>query len=497
MTSADIALIKACREADFETMKQAVENGADVNVESPEDDNYTPIMLLLESYLGEENSDSPGKVDHILAIMQYLLNHGADINHVAIQKTVFRDNKGNLTGEISEEGWSAVFDCGLYTPLEITRFAFAHGADPNVTSPDKETVLDKIDLDLWAMYDFGNSRHSSPPPCEMAIRRKILLEHGALNFRTLQKLENLKNLSEEERSLLLGCWHWDVSLLQKAWDMRPDFSGLLSDSIFSEMITNGFTFEWRNHHGNLGQLEERLIQAIAFLLDHGVSVNSGNGEALFCAVQEGLLKTVEFLLQAGAIPQSCNCSYTLMPGKPPHYFTLLEKVRSWRWRWNKATENDLFQKISEATGRWAKHPQITELAYHPSKGEKSNLTARQIADQLVRALKTGRDQNIGDVVRSDACFMMAGDEMYYNKMDFEICFRRHFRHPERSEESILQVTADGSGNSGELCISRENGRKEHFSFVCEKGMIVKAKLGISGIAGASEASFDGLDARNA
>lgn len=115
MTSADIALIKACREADFETMKQAVENGADVNVESPEDDNYTPIMLLLESYLGEENPDSPGKVDHILAIMQYLLNHGADINHVAIQKTVFRDNKGNLTGEISEEGWSAVFDCGLYT----------------------------------------------------------------------------------------------------------------------------------------------------------------------------------------------------------------------------------------------------------------------------------------------------------------------------------------------------------------------------------------------
>lgn len=97
MTSADIALIKACREADFETMKQAVENGADVNVESPEDDNYTPIMLLLESYLGEENPDSPGKVDHILAIMQYLLNHGADINHVAIQKTVFRDNKGNLT----------------------------------------------------------------------------------------------------------------------------------------------------------------------------------------------------------------------------------------------------------------------------------------------------------------------------------------------------------------------------------------------------------------
>ena len=106
------------------------------------------------------------------------------------------------------------------------------------------------------------------------------------------------------------------------------------------------------------------------LLDHGVSVNSGNGEALFCAVQEGLLKTVEFLLQAGAIPQSCNCSYTLMPGKPPHYFTLLEKVRSWRWRWNEAMENDLFQMISEATGRWAKHPQITELAYQPSKGEK-------------------------------------------------------------------------------------------------------------------------------
>lgn len=354
LTPVDAALIEACREVDFEAVKRAVENGADVNFVSAENDNFTPIMILFENSPDKTGKDFRKEIDKILQIAQYLLDHGADINHVAKKKIALHDSNGKLTGKFEEECWSAVSHCAMFAPLEIMRFVFTHGADPNLIDSDRETALDQVDFDLLT-YDSTEECSEESRPCEMAVRRNILLEHGALKFSMLQKLEKLKSLSEAERCFLLGCWHWDISLLQKAWHQGVDFAAQSRWRVFDETIADGFVFEWKNYHGNFELLEDQLIKVIAFLLAHGVPVNAENGAALYHAVREGLLKTVKFLLQAGAVPQSCNCGRIQLAGEPIDYYTLLEKVRCWRWRWNETTERLLTTMISNATEKWNEH----------------------------------------------------------------------------------------------------------------------------------------------
>ena len=355
LSPADAALIKACHDADFERVRQAVENGADVNLESAENDNFTPIMMLFENDLDETRKDFRREIDKILKIAQYLLDHGADINHVAKKKIALYDGKKKPAGEFEEERWSAVFYCTLFAPLEIMRFVFAHGADPNLIDSNRETALDQVEFDLLTC-DSNEADRGEARPCEMAIRRNVLLEHGALRSSTLQTLERMETLSVAERCFLLGCWHWDISLLQKAWDQGFDFSVQSRWRVFDETIALGFVFEWKNYHGNLELLEDQLIEVIAFLLAHGVSVNAENGAALYHAVREGLLKTVKFLLQAGAVPQSCNCGWIQLADEPRHHYTLLEKVRCWRLLWNETTGRLLTAMISDATEKWNEHP---------------------------------------------------------------------------------------------------------------------------------------------
>lgn len=131
----DEALFRAVELMDFESVEEALENGADINATNDYDDcplicaerkGHTKIVQLLLDHGANTNGILQRAVEHKhIEIIQLLLSYGAEINA--------SDGYGH----------TALHTAATYGLLEITQFLIANGADVNAKNRRGETPLYK------------------------------------------------------------------------------------------------------------------------------------------------------------------------------------------------------------------------------------------------------------------------------------------------------------------------------------------------------------------
>lgn len=121
----DIELINACDSLDFNAVKRAIENGANVNLIVKDSDveafiwgDYTTPVMLTVDQITWDVEHQEGNSPKAYRILKFLLEHGADPN-IAVQDT---------TNYYITPLYHAVWLCHDY---EISKLLLEYGADPN------------------------------------------------------------------------------------------------------------------------------------------------------------------------------------------------------------------------------------------------------------------------------------------------------------------------------------------------------------------------------
>ena len=323
LNPADQQLFLACYNLDVDKAAEAILNGANVNatIEECGTSGITPLLYTIDN-ISVFTAD--GTVDFAVErkcfkICQLLLDNGADINAVAVEKS----NDGKYFCN-----WSALM-YAHYCSIEVTRFLLENGARTDIKLEyGAETILDHIAEDLHGHTD-------EPDLQKEAFAHYLqLLEFGAKCNYLLEEIAALPTLSPAEQLIRNGCWHLNCEQIQQAFDFGWQSERDENFSPMRAVINDALQFEYQYYVGNLSELEKRMIECVKVLLSNGIDINSNEGDALYWAVYNGLVNVTEFLLQTGASSALCICgSCTFCDGEKIEY-TLLNKLQHWQGRYS-------------------------------------------------------------------------------------------------------------------------------------------------------------------
>ena len=335
LNSADQQLFLACGNLDADKAAEAIRNGANVNATIKEygTSGITPLMYAIDntSVFTDDLTFDSAVERKCIKICQLLLDNGADINAVAVEKY----NNSNYFCN-----WSAL-KYAHYCSAGVTRFLLANGARTDIKLEyGTETILDHVEGDLQC--------HTNDPYSQKEYFAEYLqlLEFGAKSRCLLEEIASLSTLSPAGQLIRNGCWHLNCEQIQQAFDL-----GLQSDQDenFSPMravINDAFQFEYQNYINNLPELEKRMIEGVKVLLSNGIDINSNEGDALYWAVYNGLISTTEFLIKNGAAA-SCICGSLIFADGEKTEYTLLNKLQHWQGRYSDETFKRLAELLTE------------------------------------------------------------------------------------------------------------------------------------------------------
>ena len=331
LNPADQQLFLACGNLDVDKAAEAIRNGANVNatIEEYSISGVTPLMYVIDNtYVTDDLSFDCAVERKCVKICQLLLDNGADINAVAVEK----GNDGEYFCN-----WSALM-YAHYCSAGVTRFLLENGARTDIKLEcGAETILDHIAGDLQCHTD-------EPDLQKEAFEHYLqLLEFGAKSCYLLEEIAALPTLSPAGQLIRNGCWHPDCEQIQQAFDLgwQPG-----QDKKFSPMqavINDAFQFEYQNYIGNLPELEKRMIEGVKVLLSNGIDINSNEGDALYWAVYNGLINITEFLVKNGASAALCICGSLIFADGEKTEYTLLNKLQHWQGRYSDET----FKRLTE------------------------------------------------------------------------------------------------------------------------------------------------------
>ena len=336
LNPADQQLFLACCNLDVDKAAEAILNGANVNA-AIEEYGTSGITLLLHAIDNTAVFTDDWTFDFAVEkkcfkICRLLLDNGADINAVAVEK----DNDGKYFCN-----WSALMYAN-YCSAGVTRFLLENGARTDIKLEcGAETILDHIAGDLQC---YTNDPYSQKGYFADYLQ---LLEFGAKCNYLLEEIAALPTLPPTGQLIRNGCWHLNGEQIQQAFDFGWQSE---RDEKFSPMravINDALQFEYQNYVGNLPELEKRMIECVKVLLSNGIDINSNEGDALYWAVYNGLVNVTEFLLQTGASSALCICgSCTFCNGEKIEY-TLLNKLQHWQGRYSDETFTRLAELLTE------------------------------------------------------------------------------------------------------------------------------------------------------
>ena len=332
LNPADQQLFLACYNLDVDKAAEAIRNGANVNatIEECGTSGITPLLYAIDhtSVFTDDWTFDFAVEKKCFKICRLLLDNGADINAVAVEK----DNNGEYFCN-----WSALMYAN-YCSAGVTRFLLENGARTDIKLEyGAETILDHITEDLHC--------HTDEPDLQKEAfdHYLLLLEFGAKSCCLLDEISTLPTLPPTGQLIRNGCWHLNCEQIQQAFDLNWKPEEDENFRIMRAVINDALQFEYQNYVGNLPELEKRMIECVKVLLSNGIDINSNEGDALYWAVYNGLVNVTEFLLQTGASSALCICgSCTFCDGEKIEY-TLLNKLQHWQGRYSDET----FTRLAE------------------------------------------------------------------------------------------------------------------------------------------------------
>ena len=332
LNPADQQLFPACYNLDVDKAAEAIRNGVNVNAAIEEDgiSSITPLLYAIDhtSVFTDDWTFDFAVEKKCFKICRLLLDNGADINAVAVEK----DNDGKYFCN-----WSALM-YAHYCSAGVTRFLLENGAKTDIKLEyGAETILDHITEDLHC--------HTDEPDLQKDAFAHYwqLLEFGAKSCCLLEEISTLPTLSPAGQLIRNGCWHLNGEQIQQAFNLGWQPEEDENFRIMRAVINDALQFEYQNYVGNLPELEKRMIECVKVLLSNGIDINSNEGDALYWTVYNGLVNVTEFLLQTGASSALCICgSCTFCDGEKIEY-TLLNKLQHWQGRYSDET----FTRLTE------------------------------------------------------------------------------------------------------------------------------------------------------
>ena len=336
LNPADQQLFLACYNLDVDKAAEAIRNGANVNatIEEYGTSGITPLLHAIDntSVFTDDWSFDSAVERKFFKICQLLLDNGADINAVAVEK--YNDSKYFCN-------WSALM-YAHYCSARVTRFLLENGARTDIKLEcGTETILDHIAEDLQG--------HTNDPDLQKEAFEHYLqlLEFGAKSCYLLEEIAALPTLSPTGQLIRNGCWHLNCEQIQQAFDLgwQPD-----QDEKFRPMraaINDALQFEYQNYVGNLPELEKRMIEGVKVLLSNGIDINSNEEDALYWAVYNGLINITEFLVKNGASAALCICGSFVSYDNEKTEYTLLHKLQHWQGRYSDETFKRLAELLTE------------------------------------------------------------------------------------------------------------------------------------------------------
>ena len=332
LNPADQQLFLACYNLDVDKAAEAIRNGANVNatIEECGTSGITPLLYTIDNtaVFTDDWTFDFAVEKKCFKICRLLLDNGADINAVAVEK----DNDGKYFCN-----WSALL-YALYCSAGVTRFLLENGAKTDIKLEyGAETILDHITEDLHC--------HTDEPDLQKDAFAHYwqLLEFGAKSCCLLEEIATLPTLSSAGQLIRNGCWHLNCEQIQQAFDLnwKPE-----KDENFRPMravINDAFQCEYQNYIGNLPGLEKRMLECVKVLLSNGIDINSNDGDALYWAVYNGLISITEFLIKNGASAALCICGGFISCDGEKTEYTLLNKLQHWQGRYSDET----FKRLAE------------------------------------------------------------------------------------------------------------------------------------------------------
>ena len=336
LNPADQQLFLACYNLDVDKAAEAIRNGANVNatIEDYSISGITPLLYAIDntSVFTDDWTFDSAVERKFFKICQLLLDNGADINAVAVEK--YNDSEYFCN-------WSALMYAD-YCSAGVTRFLLENGARTDIKLEcGAETILDHVAGDLQCHTD-------EPDLQKEAFEHYLqLLEFGAKSCYLLEEIAALPTLSPTGQLIRNGCWHLNCEQIQQAFDLgwQPD-----QDEKFRPMraaINDALQFEYQNYVGNLPELEKRMIEGVKVLLSNGIDINSNDGDALYWAVYNGLINITEFLVKNGASAALCICGSFVSYDNEKTEYTLLHKLQHWQGRYSDETFKRLAELLTE------------------------------------------------------------------------------------------------------------------------------------------------------
>ena len=332
LNPADQQLFLACYNLDVDKAAEAIRNGANVNatIEECGTSGITPLLYTIDNtaVFTDDWTFDFAVEKKCFKICQLLLDNGADINAVAVEK----DNDGKYFCN-----WSALMYAN-YCSAGVTRFLLENGARTDIKLEyGAETILDHVAEDLHC--------HTNEPDLQKDAFAHYwqLLEFGAKSCGLLEEIATLPTLSSAGQLIRNGCWHLNCEQIQQAFDLnwKPE-----KDENFRPMravINDALQFEYQNYIGNLPELEKRMIECVKVLLSNGIDINSNEEDALYWAVYNGLISITEFLVKNGASAALCICGSFVSYDNEKTEYTLLNKLQHWQGRYSDET----FKRLAE------------------------------------------------------------------------------------------------------------------------------------------------------
>ena len=323
LNPADQQFFLACGNLDVDKAAEAIHNGANVNatIEEHGTSGITPLLYAIDhtSVFTDDWTFDSAVERKCFKICQLLLENGADINAVAVEK----DNDGKYFCNLSALMYAD------YCSARVTRFLLENGARTDIKLEyGAETILDHVAEDLQS--------HTNDPDLQKEAFEHYLqlLEFGAKRCYLLEEIAALPTLSPTGQLIRNGCWHLNCEQIQQAFDLGWQAE---QDENFSPMlavINDAFQFEYQNYIGNLPELEKRMIEGVKVLLSNGIDINSNDGDALYWAVYNGLINITEFLVKNGASAALCICGSFVSYDNEKTEYTLLNKLQHWQGRYS-------------------------------------------------------------------------------------------------------------------------------------------------------------------